>query len=214
MAYIFLDESGDLGFNFKKKKTSKYFIITFLFAREKVSIERIVKKIFKGFSKIEVKNHNGVLHAFKETPKTRQKLLNMFREKNMSNVLVIYLNKKKVYTKLQDEKQVLYNYVTNILLDRVYTKKLIPTDEKISLIASRRETNKFLNQNFTTYLKSQTKNNHKIDIDIEIKSTTQEKALQVVDMLSWAIFRKYEHGDESYYNIIKSDIVEENPLFG
>ena len=26
MAYIFMDESGDLGFNFKKKKTSKYFV--------------------------------------------------------------------------------------------------------------------------------------------------------------------------------------------
>lgn len=213
MAYIFLDESGDLGFNFKKKKTSKYFVVTFLFVKEKIPLERIVKKIFKGFSKIEVKNHNGALHAYKETPRTRQKLLNLFREKNMSNVLVIYLNKKKVYTKLQDEKQVLYNYVTNILLDRVCTKKLIPIDEKILLVASRRETNKFLNQNFTSYLKNQVKNNHKINIDVEIKSPTQEKALQVVDMLSWSIFRKYEHGDESYYNLIKPDIVEENSLF-
>lgn len=214
MAYIFLDESGDLGFNFKKKKTSKYFVITFLFVKEKNPTEKMVKKIFKGFSKIEVKNHHGVLHAFKESPRTRQKLLNLFREKNMSNILVVYLNKKKVYTKLQDEKQVLYNYVTNILLDRICTKKLIPIDKKISLIASRRETNKFLNQNFTAYLKSQVKNNHKLDMDIEIKSPTQEKSLQVVDMLSWAIFRKYEHGDDSYYNLIKSEIVEENPLFG
>lgn len=174
----------------------------------------MVKKVFKGFSKIEVKNHHGVLHAFKETPRTRQKLLNSFREKNLSNVIVVYLNKKKVYTKLQDEKSVLYNYVTNILLDRVCTKKLIPIDEKITLVASRRETNRFLNQNFTAYLKTQVKNNHKLDIDIEIKSPTQEKGLQVVDMLSWSIFRKYEHGDESYYNIIKPDIIEENSLFG
>ncbi len=214
MAYIFLDESGDLGFNFNKKKTSKYFIITFLFVKEKVSLEKIIKKVFRGFSKIEVKNHQGILHAFKETPRTRQKLLNLFRGKNMSNVLVIYLNKKKVYTKLQDEKQVLYNYVVNILLDRVCTKKLIPTNKSISLIASRRETNKFLNKNFTTYLRSQIKNNHKLDITIEIKSPAQEKSLQIVDMLSWAIFRKYEHGDESYYNLIKPDIVEENSLFG
>lgn len=213
MAYIFLDESGDLGFNFDKNKTSKYFIVTFLFVKEKTILERIIKKIFKGFSKMEVKNHNGVLHAYKEKPRTRQKLLNLFREKDMSNVIIIYLNKKKVYTKLQDEKHVLYNYITNILLDRVYTKKLIPTDEKIFLIASRRETNKFLNQNFSTYLKDQVKNNHKIDIEIEIKSPTQEKSLQIVDMLSWAVFRKYEHNDESYYNLFKQDIVEENSLF-
>ena len=214
MAYIFLDESGDLGFNFKKRKTSKFFVITFLFAKDKRVLERMVKKIFRGFSKLEVKNHHGVIHAYKETPRTRQKLLNMVRQNNTSNVIVIYLKKSRVYANLQDEKQVLYNYVTNILLDRVCTKKLIPIDEKISLIASRRETNKFLNQNFTAYLKNQVKNNHKLDIDIEIKSPTQEKSLQVVDMLSWSVFRKYEHGDESYYNIIKPDIIEENSLFG
>ena len=102
MAYIFLDESGDLGFDFKKKKTSKFFVITFLFAKDKKVVERMVKKVFKGFSKLEVKNHHGVLHAYKETPRTRQKLLNMVRENNTSNVIVIYLNKRKVYSKLQD----------------------------------------------------------------------------------------------------------------
>lgn len=213
MAYIFLDESGDLGFNFKKKKTSKYFVVTLLFAGDKRGLEKMVKKIFGGFSKLEIKNHRGVLHAYKETPKTRQRLLNLFHEHRNSNVLVIYLNKSKVYTKLQDEKHILYNYVTNILLDRVCTKKLIPTNEKIFLIASKRETNKFLNQNFSNYLSSQIKGNHQLDIEIEIKSPNQERALQVVDVLSWSVFRKYEHGDESYYNIFKQDIVEENPLF-
>lgn len=213
MAHIFLDESGDLGFNFSKKKTSKYFVITFLFSNDKNTLEKMVKKIFKGFSKTEVRNHHGSLHAYKETPKTRHKLLNLFKEKKMADILVIYLNKCKVYTRLKDEKQVLYNYVTNILLDRLCTKKLIPTNEKILLIASRRETNKFLNQNFSAYLKNQVKRNHKLDIEVEIKTPFEEKALQVVDMLSWAIYRKYEHGDDSYYNLIKSNIVEENSLF-
>ena len=52
-----------------------------------------------------------------------------------------------------------------------------------------------------------------MDIEIEIASTFAEKGLQVADMVSWAVFRKYEHGDDSYYNIIKQEIVEENPLF-
>jgi len=213
MSYIFMDESGDLGFNFTKAKTSKYFVITFVFTKDKVILERIVKKVFKGFSKGEVKNHNGVLHAYKESPKTKQKLLTIFHEKKMADIIVIYLNKSKVYTKLQNEKHVLYNYVTNILLDRVCTKKLIPTDKKIKIIASRRETNRFLNDNFKSYLKDQVKNNHKLDIDIEIKSTFAEKGLQIADMISWSVFRKYEHGDSSYYNLIKQEIVEENSLF-
>lgn len=209
-----MDESGDLGFNFKKKKTSQYFVITFIFTKDKRPLEKIVKKIFGTFTKNEVKNHTAILHAFKESPKTRQKLLNMFHEKKIANVISIYLNKNKVYTKLHDEKHVLYNYVTNILLDRVCTKKLIPIDEKIKIIASRRETNRFLNTNFSSYIKNQAKNNHKLDIEIDIVSPSQEKGLQIADMISWSIFRKYEHGDVTYYNLIKQEIVEENPLFG
>lgn len=209
-----MDESGDLGFNFQNKKTSKFFVITFIFVKDKHPVEKIVKKIFKSFSKNEIRNHNGVLHAFKESPKTRQKFLNLFHEKKVADIITIYLNKKKVYTKLHDEKHVLYNYVTNILLDRVCTKKLIPINEKIKVIASRRNTNKFLNSNFSSYLKSQIKNNHKLDIEIDIESPSSEKGLQVVDMICWSIFKKYEHLDETYYNIIKNDIVEENSLFG
>jgi len=176
MAYIFLDESGDLGFNFTKEKTSKHFVITFLFTNNKLPIERIVKKIFRSFSKKEIKNHHGVLYCYKERPKTRQMLLNLLKGKDIS-IIAIYLNKRKVYTKLQDEKHVLYNYVTNILIDRVYTKKLIPTDKPIELIASRRETNKFLNQNFCNYIKYQVQSNHKLDITVEIKSPHEEKCL-------------------------------------
>lgn len=212
MAYIYLDESGDLGFDFTKARTTKYFIVTFLFAVEKKPIDNSVKKIFRGFPPKQIKVHPGVLHAVKESPKTRQKLLNELARLDIS-ILSIYLNKAKVYTKLQDEKQVLYNFVTNILLDRIMTKKLIPTKDPITLVASRRETNKFLNDNFKNYLETQVKTNHKLKIQIEIKTPSQEKGLQAVDFASWAIFRKREYDDESYFNIIKGKIVEESPLF-
>jgi len=127
--------------------------------------------------------------------------------------MAIYLNKKKVYTKLQDEKHVLYNYVTNILIDRVYSKKLVPLNEKINLVASRRETNKFLNHNFKHYLENQVAENHKLSIEVNIKTPSEEKSLQVVDFVSWAIYRKMQHGDESYYNLIKQKIVDISPLF-
>ena len=212
MAYIFLDESGDLGFDFRKKKTSKYFVIACMFVTEKRPVEKIVRKIFSGFSKKEVRFHGGTLHAFKEKPATRQRLLNGLNEKDVT-ILSIYLNKSKVYTKLQNVKHVLYNYVANILLDRIYTKKLIPTNHPIVLVASRRETNKFLNQYFCNYLTGQVIGKHKIKISIEIREPRQEKCLQVVDTVCWALFRKREWRDESYANIIKSRVIEESPLF-
>lgn len=212
MGYIFLDESGDLGFNFNKAHTSSYFVITFLFVRDKKPVEKIVKKIFSNLQKKKIKHHSGVLHCCKEHPSTRRQLLANLNEKDVA-IISIYLNKRKVFTKLQDEKQVLYNYVTNILLDRVYSKRIIPFTNDVSLVASRRETNKFLNDNFKRYLASQVSKKHKIEINIEIKSPGEEKCLQAVDFACWAIFRKHERNDDSYYRLINKKIVEENQLF-
>lgn len=209
-----MDESGDLGFNFKNKKTSKYFVVTFIFVEDKGILEKMVKKVFSYLSKKEIKKHSGVLHAYKENVKTRQKFLDLFSKQDFAKVITIYLDKRKVYSKLHNEKHVLYNYITNILLDRVYSKKLIPIHKKVTIIASKRETNKFLNINFSSYLKNQTKNNHNIDIEIDIMHPSVEKGLQAVDLISWSIYRKYEHKDQSYYSLIKSHIVEENSLFG
>lgn len=211
MSYIFLDESGDLGFDFSKKRTTKFFVITFLFVKSKRSIEKIVSKAHKELKK-KHKKRGGVLHCFQEKPITRQRLLARLNKKDCL-IMTIYLNKTKVYTKLQNEKVVLYNYVTNMLLDRICTKKIIPDEEKIVLIASRKETNKFLNQNFKNYLTEAIKNRHKLNLEVVIKTPFEEKVLQAVDFVSWSIFRKQEYGDEDYYNLIKQKIAEENPLF-
>lgn len=199
------------GFDFKKRKTTKYFVITFLFTDKKRPIEKIIRNLHAGLRK-KYRMRDGVLHACREEPVTCTRFCRQIIEKDCK-VMTIYLNKKRVYTKLQNEKAVLYNYVINILLDRISTKRLIEKDKKIMFIASRRETSKFLNLNFVNYLKNQSLNNHKLDIDIKIKTPFEEKGLQAVDLISWAIFRKYEYGDESYYNIIREIIIEENPLF-
>ncbi len=143
MAFIFMDESGDLGFDFEKSGTTKHFLITFLFTKNKRPIEKCVKKVHRGLQK-KLKWKRTVLHAYHENPVTRLRLLRCLAEKD-AHIVTIALNKRKVYTRLQEEKAVLYNYVTNILLDRIVTKKLIPTESKVELVASKRETNKFLN---------------------------------------------------------------------
>lgn len=211
MSYILLDESGDLGFDFRKKGTTNYFLITFLFCENKRPIEKCVKKTYATLRK-KYKKQGKILHAYTENPITRQRLLKYLASRECS-VLAICLNKRKVYTKLHEEKAVLYNYVTNILLDRIFTKKLVPINEKIILVASKRETNVFLNDNFKSYLKNKALNTHKVNLHIEIKTPFEDRALQAVDFISWAIFRKYEYKDESYCEIIRKKIVEESPLF-
>lgn len=209
--YIFLDESGDLGFN-PKKKNSQFFIITVIFTKDKKLLEKAVKKIHKGLRKKVKKLSGGILHAYKEKPITRKRLLRSIVS-NDCKLMAIYLNKTKVYTKLQNEKHVLYNYVVNILLDRIMTKKHLDKTKPITLIAAKRETTKFLNENFKDYLQKQIKEKHKSTLTILIKNPSEEKSLQATDFVSWAFFRKYEQKDEEYYRIIKACVVEESGLF-
>jgi len=206
-----MDESGDLGFDFTKKRSTDFFVITFLFVQDKRSIEKIVRRTHAELQR-KYKRKQSVLHCYREKPKTRKRLLRRLAERECS-IMTIYLDKHKVYTDLKNEKTVLYNFVANILLDRVYAKKLIPLEQGVQLVASKRETNKFLNQNFAEYLASQARRNHKSDISIAIRTPHEDKSLQAVDFVSWAIFRKYQYQDDSYYRIIKTRIIEESPLF-
>ena len=77
MAYIFMGESGCLGFDFTKPKTSKRFIVSFLFSSNKKSLDRVVKKTFRAMSKQDRSVHIGTLHSNKERPRTRMNLLMM-----------------------------------------------------------------------------------------------------------------------------------------
>mgnify|MGYP001590911578 FL=1 len=209
--HIFLDESGDLGFN-KNKRNSKYFIIAIIFTIDKKPLEKIVKKVHSSLRKKVKRLSGGILHSHKEKPLTRKRLLENLKEKDIT-IMTIYLDKSKVYSHLRNEKHILYNYVKYILMDRIMTRKYLDKNKEILLTASKRETTKFLNDNFTKYLESQLKNKHKVLIKIEIKTPSEEKSLQAVDFVTWAIFRKYEFKDDSYYQIIKNKIVEERGLF-
>lgn len=75
--------------------------------------------------------HCGTLHCSHEHPKVKMKMLSLI-SKNKADlaIMVIRLNKKRVYAALPNEKDVLYNYITNILLDRIFTRKLVPEGNK------------------------------------------------------------------------------------
>lgn len=208
-----MDESGDLGFDLSKHGTSKNFVITFLVIDDIKKFEKIVKKSFSQMSKNEIKASHGILHAYKLHPNRRRKLLTSMMREDFG-VMTIKLNKKKVYTHLQDEKQVLYNYVTNILIDRIMTKSLINKRDEIKIIASRRETNKFFNQNFTDYITRQVANNHDLTITTLVQTPQECKCLQLADLISWSVFRYIEHNDDSYFSVFKSRIIDEARLFG
>src|SRR3989338_1991496 len=63
--YVFLDESGDLSFDFDKRGVSANFIITILIVENPKPLERAVKKVIR-WMKHRYPKHRGCLHAYHE----------------------------------------------------------------------------------------------------------------------------------------------------
>lgn len=208
MSYIFLDESGDLGFS---ERSSRWFVLTIIFTNNHRKVEKCVKKVHRGLKKKHKKIKE--LHAYHADNITRKRVLRYLSEVEDLKVLSIILNKKKVYTDLRSQKIYLYNYTANILLDRMYNKKILNDGETVYIYIDQRETNKFLKKNFEDYLKNNLVEKANNNFDILIRPSHTEKCLQAVDFISWTLFRKYEQGDYEYYEIIKDKIIEENLLF-
>ena len=208
MTYIFLDESGDLGF---KKSSSKWFIFTIAMVSSPRSLERVVKKIWRPLKKKYKKL--GELHASHEKDITRKRVLKQLSEVSDLKVFCVVLNKKKVYVDLQSQKNYLYNFTANILLDRLHNKEALDAKESIHLYIDRKDTKKVLRENFIKYLTSSMKKRRDGNFKVELHSSHENKALQAVDFISWAIFRKYERNDYEFYELIKSKITDERLLF-
>jgi len=118
MLYIFLDESGDLGFNMTKSRTSKFFIVTMVCTDQKRIADRIISRTFKSLPLSVRKSHSGVMHCIKEKDKTRELLFSLFAQTN-GQIYSIILDKRNIYAKLKDEKHILYNLICNVLLNKI-----------------------------------------------------------------------------------------------
>jgi len=208
MIYIFLDESGDLGFS---ERSSRWFVLTIALTNNHRKVEKCVKKVHRGlkskFKKVKE------LHAYHSSEITRKRILKQLSEIEDLQVHCIVLNKNKVYVDLRNQKNYLYNYTANTLLDRLYNKNNFKKDEKVLIYIDQRETNKFLKKNFENYLTDGLSKKGSSGFKIKIKPSHTEKCLQAVDFISWAIYRKYEHGDYEYYEIIKNKIIGEGLLY-
>ena len=208
MAYIFLDESGDLGF---KTSSSRWFIFTIVIVNNPRVLERVVKKIWRPLKKKHKKL--GELHAYHADDVTRGRMIKAASAIPNLKVLCVVLNKQKVYIDLQNQKNYLYNYTANILLDRLHARGELAAGEPIDLFVDRKDTKKRFRENFTRYLTEAMEGRTKARFSVVLHASHENKSLQAVDFVSWAIFRKYERGDYKFYEMIKDKIIEEKLLF-
>lgn len=206
MQYIFADESWWLWSN-ESIGNSKYFVMTFLLLENNKDPKNIIDKVL---SRAKAKGINRrwrtYFHANREPIEAVEKLLKLLNQKDIK-IVVAYIDKEKISNKLSKDSHFLYNKITWDLLEVCERRWFLKSWDKIQFIASRRETNKALNKIFVSYVENSTSD--LVDMDVAIKWSWEEHWLEVVDSVSYAIFRKYEFDNNWLYDLIKDKIVYE-----
>jgi hypothetical protein len=212
--YLYLDESGDLGFNPDKKGSSKKFIITVLVCSSDLSrrnirhaIQRTIKcKINKGKKKKHLQELKG--------SKTEFKIKKHFFDKVKNNgweIFTLALNKSRVHDDLKTKtgKKKLYNFLSRILIEKM-APRLQSSKQNIELIVDKSKNSEEI-RDFNAYLANQLDAIMPLNIFLNIHhlSSTESFELQAVDLFCWGIFRKYELKDLEWYDLFRSKIIYE-----
>ena len=206
MAYIYMDESGDLGFN-DYELNSKFFIITFLIANNEKEISNVMKNLYKWMEGKKVRRKKSAFfHANQEWKASVKRALDLASRRDIK-VVSLVLQKDIISRKDRENIHSLYNKAVWYLLEQCERRNYLTYKDKHYFIASRKETKRQLNENFISYLASS--HSDLLDIDIIIDNPSQVKWLELVDPISFAIYQKYEYWDLELYSVIKNKIILE-----
>ena len=208
--YIYLDESGDLGFN---EKSSKYFVIAVLATNDSKAIETALQKYRKKLRNSPKKKRNLGEYKFNKAPdKVKTDLLNIINLKKVE-LGYVFVDKVHVYQKLREKRNELYTYMCRTLLDKFLVVSSLSNDSKIDLIVDRQFAKKH-RENFNNYLDWKIKELVELKmLNIFHKDSQQELCLQAVDFVCGATYRCYNLDDPKYFEIIKKKIIIKHEMW-
>lgn len=203
MLYLYLDESGDLGFDFFGKKPSRYFTITVMMVQGIENNRKIAKAVKRTVRKKLYKQKRAELKGAKDSIEIKKYFLKLIQPVSFG-IYSLTLNKKRVYDNLTRKKDRVYNFIARKVLD------VIPFDNasvRIELVIDRSK-GKHEIREFNEYLVHQLsgKIDPKIPLFIEHHRSHEDLSLQAVDLFSWGIFRKYEKKDNEWFDVFKEKI--------
>lgn len=216
--YIYLDESGDLGFNFNNKRTPRYFVITILLCNNEDTLSRIsraVKKTLRNKLQSKIKRPKE-LKGGETTLAIKKYFLASIDYINNWYLYAIIIDKHKIVKNVFPIPTVhrLYNYISRELLKYVSFNN---AHDRLVLVIDRSKT-KIQQNEFNKYLSNHIESMLPLTVPYHIthEHSHQNYVLQAVDMFCWGIRRFYEYGDDEWYRHYckKTKIIELDDILG
>jgi len=205
--FIYLDESGDLGFN---KGSSKYFVISFIAMDTKTNL--ILKRKIKKAKKRHKIGKDVEIKANKSNHSLRVDVLKEICSLPIE-IYSITTKKQGINKSLRKDTNIFYNYMVNLILVPYIEESKI---SNLCLIADSRINKVSKGMRFGDYLKYKVffeNNLYKIKLDIKYLDSLTSYGLQVVDFITNSIFKSYEQANDRYYKALRGRIIRDNRLY-
>jgi hypothetical protein len=203
MLYLYLDESGDLGFDFVNKKPSEYFTICILTVKGKENdraLAKAVKAVIGRKLRKGAKKHISELKGI-DTTLPIKKYFYRLASRVPFNLYSVTLNKRNAYDSLSSDKERIYNYIARLALEHVDFRdaavRVIITVDKSK---ARQEI-----FGFNRYIIGQVKAavDPRIPLEIYHVVSNESPGLQAADLFAWGVSRKYELRDMEWYSVFR-----------
>jgi len=208
LLYLYVDESGDLGFDFVTKRPSRFFTVCILAVNGMQNTKKITKAVQRTLRrKVNPKNkRRRIVHELKGSSTTLQVKKYFFQSVKDVDfyIYALTLNKKRVYQDLVTDKSRIYNWVTRLLLDNLDFSHAMA---RITLVLDKSKSKREIKE-FNSYIKRQLEEriDPRIPLNIEHKDSVKVLPLQAADLFSWGIFRKYERKDTTWFKIFQAKV--------
>ena len=203
--FVYIDESGDLGFH--PEKSSTHLVITALFVSDPSKLDRIMKNIRRNTPQKEIKK-SFEMKGSKLSETTVKRLLIKLNEIQDIKVVHIIAEKKHLQSYLEkNNKNQLYNIVVGEIA------KHIPFEKAgLEIRIDKSKNKKELRDEFNTYFIDTLKSHsscHVIENMIHHNDSKMWCGLQFADILAWSEYQKVVFKKDDFSNLIDKTKQEE-----
>jgi len=206
---IYLDESGDLGFDFNKAKTTNNFVITLLVCDGKESantFSHAIRRTLKNklnFKKNEAREIKGT-----QTTQAVKEYYHHQLSPDGWEVYTLILDKRKAMQLVKRHLDT--NRIYNVIARSAIGCIDFTNADSVTLITDRCKSNSEI-RTFNEYIRNQLEAVLPLNVPLFIHHNLShnEPGLQAADLFCWGIFRKYELRDSEWYDVYSKKIAIE-----
>ena len=215
--YIFVDEAGDMDFS---PKGSKHYMFNFLVKKRPFDLHEYIATYRYTLLERNLDPLNGnrldieSFHAHNDNKYIKNELFNIIStfDENSVKLYSYILEKPKVAPEKRKEKDKFYinnlNHSIQMLLDKIGIKSnVIIITDNLPVHKNKAKQIGALKKGLKEYIK---RNKLNIRYDIFHHCSASSANLQIVDYMGWAIYKKYEHKQDAFYNKISKYLIDED----